>query len=114
MVKDSQGENQDVTGNDHDPLCRYQHDSHLARYDCGECNLIDRTRADERAKPLNFIPREICSSEAFMWIMTGSNHQDIQLAALRTAWFAYRHAGGGWGRLSTGIPSARSDPRDDK
>jgi hypothetical protein len=48
------------------------------------------------------IARDICDSEAFMWLMAGSNYQETQIEALRGAWNAYLAAGGGWGqRLHT-------------
>ena len=83
----------------HDPLCYYREDEWLAVQDCAECTMITQIRADERADPLNFISRAICNSESFMWLMVGSNHQDLQLAALRPAWVAFRVAGGGWGAM---------------
>ena len=81
----------------HDPLCYYREDEWLAVQDCAECTMITHVRADEREKPLNAIPRAICNSESFMWLMVGSNHSEIQLDALRPAWAAFRVAGGGWG-----------------
>jgi hypothetical protein len=38
----------------------------------------------------------ICQSEPFAWLMAGSNHVDMQLAALRPAWEQYVEAGGGY------------------
>jgi len=46
----------------------------------------------------NDIARQICDSEAFMWLMVGSNHQEAHLAALREGWRAYTAMGGGWGK----------------
>lgn len=40
----------------------------------------------------------ICNSESFMWLMVGSNHQELQLKNLRPAWSAFLEAGGGWGK----------------
>lgn len=82
----------------HDPLCCYLEDKWLDARDCGECNIIFRVRADERDKPINAIPRAICNSEPFMWLMAGSSHSEIQLNSLRPAWVEYRNVGGGWGR----------------
>ncbi len=45
-------------------------------------------RAQERAA------LAVLQSEAFMWLMAGSNHVDIQIAALRPLWERYRAAGG--------------------
>ena len=81
----------------HDPLCYYRDDEWIAVQDCAECTMIARVRADEREKPLNAIPRAICNSEHFLWLMAGSNHTEMQLNALRPAWAALRGAGGGWG-----------------
>jgi hypothetical protein len=67
-------------------------------YTC-QCHLIERVRVDEREKPLNAIPRAICNSESFMWLMVGSNHPEVQLKTLRAAWVVLRDEGGGWGRL---------------
>lgn len=50
----------------------------------------DKERADR-------IARSICDSEAFMWLMVGSNHTESQLASLREAWHAYIESGGGYG-----------------
>lgn len=45
------------------------------------------------------IADEIISSEQFMWLMTGSNHVDSNLEALRPAFNAWRKAGGkSWGK----------------
>jgi hypothetical protein len=81
----------------HDPLCYYRDDEWLAVQDCAECTMIAHVRTDEREKPLNAIPRAICNSEPFMWLMAGSNHPEMQRAALRPAMLAYLNAGGGWG-----------------
>lgn len=43
------------------------------------------------------IAREICDSDAFMWLMVGSNHTESHLASLRDAWSAYTKTGGGYG-----------------
>ena len=82
----------------HDPLCIYRDDEWLDARDCGECNIIFRVRVDEREKPINAIPRAICNSESFMWLMAGSNHSEMQLNALRPVWAEYCNVGGGWGR----------------
>ena len=82
----------------HDPLCPPEWqlwDSESGP--CSYCRIIELARADERATPLNAIPRAICNSEPFMWLMAGSNHTEIQLNALRPAWSTFRDAGGGWG-----------------
>jgi len=82
----------------HDPLCRWVDMPDLARHDCDLCALIAAVRADERDKPINAIPRAICNSEPFMWLMVGSNHIENQLNALRPAWTTLLDAGGGWGQ----------------
>jgi len=82
----------------HDLLCRYRDDVHLAHHDCDLCSLIAMVRAEERDKPINAIPRAICNSEPFMWLMVGSNHTENQLNALRPAWTTLLDAGGGWGQ----------------
>jgi len=52
----------------------------------------------EKDAELNKIARAICDSEAFMWLMVGSNHTESQLASLREVWSAhYIKAGGGYG-----------------
>lgn len=38
----------------------------------------------------------ILESEPFAWLMVGSNHTEMQLAALRPAWEAYVQMGGGY------------------
>jgi len=81
----------------HDPLCYYREDEWLAIQDCAECTMIAHVRADEREKPLNAIPRAICNSEPFLWLMVGSNHVEAQLNVLRLSWPALLAAGGGWG-----------------
>jgi hypothetical protein len=48
------------------------------------------------------IARDICDSEAFMWLMVGSNHTESQLAVLRGAWAEYVAAGGGYGARTRG------------
>ena len=41
------------------------------------------------------IALEICDSEAFMWLMAGSNYPNAHLNALHSAYRAYcEHAGG--------------------
>jgi len=102
----------------HDPLCYYRDDEWIAVQDCAECTMIAHVRADERDKPINAIPRAICNSESFMWLMVGSNHLESQLNALRPAWVEYRNVGGGWGtKLSNSsqfVRSERDDPTNDK
>lgn len=56
---------------------------------CNKCLRDDLDRA----------ARAICDSEAFMWLMTGSNHEEIQLDALREAYESYRKSGGGYGMV---------------
>ena len=43
----------------------------------------------------------ILNSEAFMWLMVGSNHQESQLATLRPAYQRYVELGGGWGKAKS-------------
>ena len=46
----------------------------------------------------NDVARAICDSEAFMWLMVGSNHTESQLSLLRGIWKEhYLPAGGGYG-----------------
>jgi len=85
----------------HDPQCPHalglpMHASEPS--ECGYCGFIAKVRADERDKPINAIPRAICNSEPFMWLMVGSNHTENQLNALRPAWTTLLDAGGGWGQ----------------
>ena len=41
----------------------------------------------------------ILGSESFMWLMSGSNHVETHLEALRPAWDAWIEAGGKpWGK----------------
>jgi len=41
----------------------------------------------------------ILSSESFPWVMSGSNHVESQVEALRPAWRAWIEAGGkSWGK----------------
>lgn len=42
------------------------------------------------------IALDILESEPFAWLMVGSNHTDMQLAALRPAWEKYVELGGGY------------------
>jgi hypothetical protein len=44
------------------------------------------------------LAQAICDSEAFMWLMAGSNHVESQLARLREAYSAYVKLGGGYGK----------------
>lgn len=45
------------------------------------------------------IAEAICDSEAFMWLMAGSNHTEAQLSILRKTWREhYVPAGGGYGK----------------
>lgn len=54
-------------------------------------DLVER---DERDR----IAREICDSEAFMWLMTSANHPDVHLKDLKRAYHDhYLPAGGGYG-----------------
>lgn len=42
----------------------------------------------------------IVSSEPFMWLMAGSNHTEMQIAALRSLYAEYQKAGGKtWGKV---------------
>lgn len=42
----------------------------------------------------------VLSSESFMWLMSGSNHVEAHLEALRPAWEAWLEAGGkSWGKM---------------
>ncbi len=41
---------------------------------------------------------DMVDSEAFMWLMAGSNHQDSQIEMLRATYKKYRQLGGGWGK----------------
>jgi hypothetical protein len=52
------------------------------------------------------IAEVICDSEAFMWLMAGSNHTELQLSVLREIWREhYLPAGGGYGnRVHGKIP----------
>jgi hypothetical protein len=56
----------------------------------------------------NEIARAICDSESFMWLMVGSNHQELQLKNLRSAWRQYTEVGGGYGKGAA--PHRRSGP----
>lgn len=55
---------------------------------------LENPEAAERSR----IAEAICNSEAFMWLMVGSNHVDLQLSSLRHAWDKYSKLGGGWGK----------------
>lgn len=45
------------------------------------------------------IADHVLSSESFLWLMSGSNHIESQVEALRPAWRAWIEAGGKpWGK----------------
>ncbi len=60
--------------------------------------MQEQHRADHRDIDQAEIALAICNSESFMWLMVGSNHQELQLKNLRRAWSAFLGAGGGWGK----------------
>lgn len=59
------------------------------------------------------IAKAICDSEAFMWLMVGSNHTESQLASLREAWKAYTEEGGGYGHRARGTGAWSKDTSED-
>ena len=82
-----------------------------------QCDLIAKARADERRKRAavavmlaeaeveddrkterDRIARIIVDSEAFMWLMAGTERERSHLQTLRKAWTAYCEVDGGYGR----------------
>jgi hypothetical protein len=57
--------------------------------------LDEQTREhwDEIGKQAE-IAMAVLTSEPFMWLMAGSDHQDYQIDRLRPLWDRYRAAGG--------------------
>lgn len=62
---------------------------------------------------LDKIARAICDSEAFMWLMVGSNHPEAQLSVLRQIWREhYIVNGGGYGAKIRTQPKMLKENKD--